>query len=1114
MVFSQRELLPRKLDRVTRSELEQTAADAAFAEYRETRDPAALARVFDATAGKLLLVAMHVVRDAARAEDLVQATFLAAIRGAERYEPGRPVTAWLVGILSKQAAFARRQDARQVDPDRLPASVGRDPVDAALDAELVAEVGRALDRIPQPYRQVLVLRLVHGLGGIEIARVVERSPRTVRSQLHRGLELLRSALPRGLAPVVLAMFGVSGHGLAAVRAAVLAEARALAPVAGASGSFASAGVIAVAGGTVLKKVLVAACAAALAVALVVFAVGRWGGDRLPAVSSGVVAPRVAAVTPVDESDITTDSGVRADVARDAVPRVKTAQNGPQVRVRVVDARTGVPVEGAIVAACPDAEAIPVAERSAFRAIDDVEARALRFGESWRTGEDGAVLVPRPDRSSGDTFFTARSGDLYGEGRYSPLVPGEVWLHVEPDRTLRVCVVDDGGAPAEGVEVRWIRKLPDEALPRSTPAGITDGEGCIVVRHTQLRAEEWSRVDPVAMVESSVVPCLPGVSHAGVVVDPRDPPPERIVLRLPPTGSLVIELANEQRQLVPRRFAARVIALGPAGDVVQRWAWDSPELIGGTDGRAVVPRVGLGTRFRVSTTVAGAHRVDGEGPRSPGKAATLRLLVDPDVPVLRGRITDASCPGGSVQVRVRVRCGTTWRSAIVPLDEHGTFRYSLDRSLIGDTVQCVQVVLAGEQGVALARMAVSEPAEPLPPGELDLGELVLVEPPLVAAGIVVDDAGVPIDTINLDVRAASDEGRSRRVAEFVHVVVAPDGRFVIRGFPTSDDLVLMSGVFSSASSLPFRRGDTDLRLVVPRLAKLGVVVRHDLPPDCRSLLRAELIPCDGGELHRSSGSSLSPITRDARLLRFSEIPPGRYTLVVRIAGDHRPLATVEDVDVGRGVVDDPRLWSIDVRGKLRLARVRLLDSTGRPVRSEGRLTLEDHNPSFRHLDFTAGELLLPIASRPVAATVRVPGWREVSLAGIDGDLDVRLSAALEARIELVPDLGLPLGLRLHAFLQPFGQPPNSFLMMIRGSRGPIIGSGQPASARPGPGRFVFEVPRPGEYAVTFVLATTDEQRSVALPARPNALTVREGAPLEVRFTTDLNRVADAILALRQ
>src|SRR4249920_772810 len=82
--------------------------DAAFARFAATRDPDALAAVFDATAPKLLLVAMHLCGDAAAAEDLVQTVFMQAIRDAGKYDAARPVLPWLLAILEHRASDLRR----------------------------------------------------------------------------------------------------------------------------------------------------------------------------------------------------------------------------------------------------------------------------------------------------------------------------------------------------------------------------------------------------------------------------------------------------------------------------------------------------------------------------------------------------------------------------------------------------------------------------------------------------------------------------------------------------------------------------------------------------------------------------------------------------------------------------------------------------------------------------------------------------------------------------------------------------------------------------------------------------------------------------------------------
>lgn len=202
--------------------------DQDFLAYRDQGSIEGLARVFDALAPRLLLLAAHVTPDAAQAEDLVQATFLEAMRGAERYDGVRPVAGWLSGILKHRAQDLRRRAAvRRSDPlpGELPGelSASDDPLQVLQDQELWERVAAEVDALPNPYREVLSLRLVHGLEPTAIAHTLGRNPNTVRMQLKRGLERLRQAMPTqmaGLAPWILEPV----RGLESIKSVVLSQA--------------------------------------------------------------------------------------------------------------------------------------------------------------------------------------------------------------------------------------------------------------------------------------------------------------------------------------------------------------------------------------------------------------------------------------------------------------------------------------------------------------------------------------------------------------------------------------------------------------------------------------------------------------------------------------------------------------------------------------------------------------------------------------------------------------------------------------------------------------------------------------------------------------------------
>ena len=90
-----------------------------FERFRRHGDVQALGQVFDETAEELLRVAMGFVREPGEADDLLQETFLTAIERARRYEAGKRLVPWLLGILVNRARERRRLARRGLDAARL-----------------------------------------------------------------------------------------------------------------------------------------------------------------------------------------------------------------------------------------------------------------------------------------------------------------------------------------------------------------------------------------------------------------------------------------------------------------------------------------------------------------------------------------------------------------------------------------------------------------------------------------------------------------------------------------------------------------------------------------------------------------------------------------------------------------------------------------------------------------------------------------------------------------------------------------------------------------------------------------------------------------------------------
>ena len=182
-----------------------------FERFRRCGDAAALAAVFDAVAPELLLVAAHVAPTGVEPEDLLQATFVDAIEQAGRWDATRRLMPWLIGVLVQHARVERRKLARRVDEARLVEREVEDPAVAAETADIGRRVAAAVASMPVLYRQVLTLRLVHGLTPTQVAAALGCPVATVKTRLQRGMDLLRGALPAGLATSV-ALLCVGGRG--------------------------------------------------------------------------------------------------------------------------------------------------------------------------------------------------------------------------------------------------------------------------------------------------------------------------------------------------------------------------------------------------------------------------------------------------------------------------------------------------------------------------------------------------------------------------------------------------------------------------------------------------------------------------------------------------------------------------------------------------------------------------------------------------------------------------------------------------------------------------------------------------------------------------------------
>lgn len=158
----------------------------------------------------LYRTALRLTHNQEDAEDLVQETYLRALRAAEQFQEGTNLRAWLFKILTNGFINQYRRRARTprnesiddvedfylyqhlIDNGLQPAS--SEPEREVLERLVDEDIIRALEELPLPFRQVVLLADVEGFAYKEIADILNIKIGTVMSRLHRGRRRLQQAL--------------------------------------------------------------------------------------------------------------------------------------------------------------------------------------------------------------------------------------------------------------------------------------------------------------------------------------------------------------------------------------------------------------------------------------------------------------------------------------------------------------------------------------------------------------------------------------------------------------------------------------------------------------------------------------------------------------------------------------------------------------------------------------------------------------------------------------------------------------------------------------------------------------------------------------------------------
>ncbi len=169
--------------------------------------------------GALRFVARSFVRTEAVAEEVVQDTWLAVIRGLDAFEGRSSLQTWIFHILANRARSRAVREARTipfstlaadaagegptVDPSRFgaddmwaapPRRLATDPEHRLLTQELRGQLLNAVEALPDAQRTVMTLRDLAGLPSEEVCELLDLTPGNQRVLLHRARARVRATL--------------------------------------------------------------------------------------------------------------------------------------------------------------------------------------------------------------------------------------------------------------------------------------------------------------------------------------------------------------------------------------------------------------------------------------------------------------------------------------------------------------------------------------------------------------------------------------------------------------------------------------------------------------------------------------------------------------------------------------------------------------------------------------------------------------------------------------------------------------------------------------------------------------------------------------------------------
>ncbi len=837
--------------------------------------------------------------------------------------------------------------------------------------------------------------------------------------------------------------------------------------------------------------------AAAVVAVLVLGGVLWlilGGGTAPPVPAGPPAPREkpdsvppkpssqapARPRPTKEKETAARETAPPRRKKLAVPPSKVP--GPKTgwKVLVVKKKTGKPVPGAQVLVLDTStvkDPARLMREAATGGFSKIETFMEQFGRSFLADSKGVAWIPPIENVRMGALVAARKEGLWGLLPFRPSLTPPLKIEVSPVQEILVQVVDQEGKPVAGVPVGL--GVSQGGFRYFPMRGVTEGpKGIVRFRHIGIlfRGQGGSAKGLVALL-------VPMKKPASKEFDPKDLPRTLLVLTLPPTGKVVVYVRGPKG---PVPDGTALAALSPAPEEgkekprfpIPPGAQEAP-IAPVEGGKAVFPFVGLGLTLQVMVNKTPKNMpmmrgkpqiVKGTGPVAPGQTVTFHVSLTQKETLLAGRLLLPSGKPASettltVSLKTKEENISSFSSSMLRTDKDGRFRFPLEEGKFHGGKRTLSFLLGKEKGGRILKAQV-DLGRDFFPGVNDLGDIRLGAPPVLVAGRVVDASGKPIQgaTIQVFQKQYFGENKERSAWEWVRAYPTPSdakGNFLVLGEAKAPELKV-----TASKQGWFQEKDV---LASPGTEGLLLVLRKG------GAVKATFLTDPGVPLKDLGMKLISHGREEERTIRFPQkkktsavwtgLPPGTYDLKVSFPYTGQPLVEIEGILVEGGKeAGDPRLKGIDLRGKIRVLNLEIVDEKGRGITN---VWLKWGKDFHQGTWYRKGSPLLLGSEEGRTLWITASGYKPKKIQTGEGDVKVVLERGYKIRLVYTGEAPLPEA--------PFSLGVELLLLKRKGPgflSFDFTGSSSAYFGKNGTGETWVSVP--GKYRVTWLLKETGDR----------------------------------------